>query len=94
MLIVNGEGYDSLIDSYERGEISKRTQILVGFRKKGFFDNYVPIGNSIVFNKKGVLCFEDKGKIGKPLNLEDLTRIEKWGAAVSKDYLKEHPIRA
>ena len=94
MIVTNGIGYNALSAAYSRGEISPRTEIIVDFKKRRFFDNYIPKSHSIAFDKKGILCFVQDGKnpsIGGALKLEDLTRIDAWGFSF-KGVLKRTPI--
>ena len=96
MLVTNGTGYDSLREAYERGEISQRSEIIVDFKRKKFFDNYVPEASSIAFNKKGVLHFvnhDSDPSIGRALNLNDLTRIGGWGAVVLSQEREKYETR-
>ncbi len=89
MIIVNGCGYDELINAYSKGDISSRTEIIAGFEyNSGFLRKKKKETKSLAFDNSGVLKYlehvEGGGRLGKPVTLEDLIKMGSWGAVSAK----------
>ena len=87
VLVVNGEGYDSLVDAYEQGIIEPGFEIITSIKGKRRLFAKPPWTGGIVFNKKGILYRVNHGseRLGtktslERLSVEELKRIGKWGA--------------
>ena len=77
MAVINGRGYNSLIDAYSKGKIPSGYEISVHFKTR-FLDLYSPPSNFILFDRRGALRFVLDGRISRVLRLDDLVRIREW----------------